>query len=75
MLDFGDVLTIIGIVWCIYMLFIFYAKRRKRAIAHSKRRICPFCAESIRESAKVCRYCEKELPEFEIDATHTCSRS
>jgi hypothetical protein len=25
-------------------------------------RVCPFCAESIKQAAKVCRFCGRELP-------------
>jgi hypothetical protein len=25
-------------------------------------RKCPFCAEVVREAARVCRYCQRELP-------------
>jgi hypothetical protein len=31
-------------------------------LAENARRPCPFCAESIIASARVCRYCGKELP-------------
>jgi hypothetical protein len=25
-------------------------------------RICPFCAETVKQAARVCRYCNRELP-------------
>lgn len=30
-------------------------------------RTCPFCAETIRRAAKVCRFCNRELPEIESE--------
>lgn len=26
-------------------------------------KVCPFCAESVKKAAKVCRYCGRDLPE------------
>lgn len=28
-----------------------------------RREPCPYCAEAIKPAAKVCRYCDRELPE------------
>ena len=30
-------------------------------------RKCPFCAEVVRSEAKVCRYCNKELPDVVVE--------
>ena len=30
-------------------------------------RKCPFCAEVVKAEAKVCRYCQRDLPPIEID--------
>jgi hypothetical protein len=29
---------------------------------HPPTRSCPFCAETIKQAAKVCRFCNRELP-------------
>lgn len=34
----------------------------KRAVEEGDKRICPFCAELIKREAKICRFCNKELP-------------
>jgi hypothetical protein len=26
-------------------------------------RVCPYCAENVKAAAKICRYCQRELPE------------
>ncbi|GAW87483.1 hypothetical protein bplSymb_SCF09103P001 [Bathymodiolus platifrons methanotrophic gill symbiont] len=30
-------------------------------------RVCPFCAEQIKEKAKVCRFCQNDLPEPDVE--------
>lgn len=32
-------------------------------------RSCPFCAETIRKEAVVCRYCRRDIPRAQIDST------
>jgi hypothetical protein len=29
-------------------------------------RVCPFCAENIKAKAKICRFCQKEVPELNL---------
>lgn len=35
---------------------------RNKALPDTKE--CPFCAETVKRAAKVCRYCSKDLPEI-----------
>ena len=38
------------------------AKSRRSDEDSARTRICPFCAERILPAAKVCRFCQRELP-------------
>jgi hypothetical protein len=31
-------------------------------------RVCPFCAENIKARAKICRFCQKEVPDLNTDS-------
>lgn len=37
----------------------------KKDIQSGSMRKCPFCAEMVKAEAKICRYCQRELPEKE----------
>ena len=61
--------------WLIYgflcfplaILYLAVAKPSDETLADSgEYRKCPFCAEMVRQEAKLCRYCGKELPEPEV---------
>lgn len=41
-----------------------YDRQEERTLAEG-RRSCPHCAEWIRQEAKVCRYCGRDVPLFE----------
>lgn len=38
------------------------ARDNKRRLEEADRRPCPFCAESIKKAAKICRYCNNKIP-------------
>ncbi|MFN2186558.1 MAG: zinc ribbon domain-containing protein [Anaerolineae bacterium] len=51
------------VVAAIVALIVFVAQRQRSTVAG--RKPCPYCAELIKNEAKVCRYCGRDLPASE----------
>ena len=53
------------------LLVAFFPKLDKRpsgwseGTAPAESKACPFCAETIKSAAKVCRFCSRDLPEVD----------
>ncbi len=54
---FAGVLAVVGAVFVG-----FGSKNARAAEAQGSTRSCPFCAETIKSEAKICRFCKKDLP-------------
>lgn len=49
--------------WLVFIVSIIHVNMLKPIEGASNMKKCPFCAEMIKQEAKVCRYCNKDLPE------------
>lgn len=54
---FAGVLAVIGAIFVG-----FGSKSKESRTANTGGRTCPFCAETIKEEATICRFCKKKLP-------------
>jgi len=55
-------LFLVGFVSVISVAIYFLAKY----LTSAGGKTCPYCAEKIKEAAKICRYCQRDVANFEI---------
>ena len=64
----GEIIVILillgGFVGLIFAAFYFLAKYLN---ASGGAKICPHCAERIQKAAKICRYCQRDVADVEIE--------
>jgi len=59
-LGMGEIIVIlflIGVIWAIFAVFYFLAKYLTVIGGNP----CPHCGEKIKEAAKICRYCQRDV--------------
>jgi len=72
-LGMGEVLLITFFVGAIIALFAFFAwsgSRMFKQIDEARQKelkTCPYCAEQIKRAAKICRYCQRDVANVEIE--------
>jgi hypothetical protein len=62
----GEIILLLflgGLVAVVFAVFYFLAKY----LTIIGGRPCPHCAEKIKENAKVCRYCQRDVSNVEIE--------
>ncbi len=63
-------IIVVGLILFVAGKFIPYAsKHGAKTNLGADTRKCPFCAEIVRSEASICRYCHKDLPAAQINAT------
>lgn len=64
--DRQNIIIVAGVLAVIGAIFVVFARRSlqpsKRAIGNSLIRTCPYCAETVKAAATICRFCQRELP-------------
>jgi hypothetical protein len=64
----GEIIVILfllfGVMGGIFAAIYFLAKYLN---ASGGGKICPHCAERIQKAAKVCRYCQRDVPDVDIE--------
>jgi len=59
------ILSLLGLLVALIFALIYWSKILNTIATSGK--ICPHCAERIRKAAKVCRYCQRDVADVEIE--------
>lgn len=64
--DRQNAIIVAGVLAVIGAIFVGFSKKSQpaseNATDNSSVRICPYCAETVKAAATICRFCQKELP-------------
>ena len=61
------ILFFLGAVAVMFALIYFMVKNMAKFLNTNGGKICPHCAERIQEAAKVCRYCQRDVVNVEVE--------
>jgi hypothetical protein len=61
------ILFILGAAWALFAVIYFMAKNMAKSLFVIGGKICPHCAERIQEAAKICRYCQRDVVNVEVE--------
>jgi predicted amidophosphoribosyltransferase len=63
----GEIIVILFLFGAICVVFAAVYFLAKYLNASGGAKICPHCAERIQKAAKVCRYCQRDVADVEIE--------
>lgn len=73
--DRQNIIIVSGVLAVIGAIFLGFARKDlqpiESAIDNSQDRTCPYCAETIKAAATICRFCRKELKPIEAPSAAT----
>jgi hypothetical protein len=61
------ILFFLGAVSVGFAVIYFLVKSLAKSLNATGGKICPHCAERIQEAAKICRYCQRDVVNVEIE--------
>jgi hypothetical protein len=65
LLEIMLILVLFGAIGVIFAAAVYFLAKYLNASGGAK--ICPHCAERIQRAAKICRYCQRDVTDVEIE--------